>query len=556
MINGGASPTIHVRKGDRLVVHLSHANAIRGLSIHWHGFEMKDKQAYDGVTGVTMCPIPVGATFVYNFTVDELPGTYWYHTHSHASTLQWHDMVAGMLIVHDGPVPAETATSPKSYGNERLLHFGDMFEDNPHARMLNSIGGLHPVISRGLAGDVVGTLPWWGAILNGAETETAGTAINVEAGQTYRFRLLCGNGLYGLNFSIPGLKLTVIATDASPLPVPFETDLLFMYPAERYDVEIIIPSSWDGETYLISARTHENPEQGYDHNINGLLRVGASAPYVVSQFIEGPEEPVAFNCYPGQMRKGTCNSFASITEDVAGVASTWDYSPENTDTHELDFFFNAPPQFGHFVRVNGEKWTQHANPHYPLIGNEYPYRPHNHTVFLDLDLGRTAIVILRTSARMHHPMHFHGLKFEVIEQYTVDQDEHCWIVACEMTDKYKSSSELNRLKKIPYTGVLKDTIVMPAGGVSVIRFPVDNLGAWIAHCHILLHLDDGMTLIVRQGTPEAHRQIAMPANMPECAPEDELFIEPSCDCFFDEDLLRFTQLEDDWKCSRPHLCFH
>lgn len=556
MIEGGA-PTIHVQRGDRLVVHLSPANAIRGISIHWHGFEMKGNQAYDGVTGVTMCPIPSGTTFIYNFTVDETPGTYWYHTHSHSTTSQWHDLVSGMLIVHDAPVPLAAAASPLSYEKERLLFFLDIFEDNPHGTMLNSIGGMHPAISRGLAGDVVGTLPWWGAVLNGAESETNGTVVNVEAGETYVLRILCGTGLYGLNFSIPGLKLKIVATDGSPVPDPIETDLLFMYPAERFDIEISIPLDMDGSTLLIAARTHENSEQGYDHTINGLLRVGSSAPYHAFPFMKLPAKPEAFNCYPGQLKRGTCKSFASILDETGVVSSTgWDYGEDNTDTFDMDFFFNAPPQFGHFVKVGDEPWTQHVNSHYPLIGDDYPYRPHNHTVFLDLQLGRTAIVILRTSARMHHPMHFHGLKFEVLEQYTVDQNEHCHITACVMTDKYKDSSVLNRLKRMPFTGVLKDTIVMPAGGVSVIRFPVDNVGAWIAHCHILLHLDDGMTFVVRQGTPDEQRAITMPAGMPVCVPEEVLFTQPACDCYFDIDQLRFTQLKDNWKCSRPHLCFH
>ena len=556
MVNGGPGPTIHVQRGDRLIVHLTPANAIRGLSIHWHGFEMKGNQPYDGVTGVTMCPIPTGSTFVYNFTVDEIPGTYWWHTHSHSSTAQWHDLVAGMIVVHENEVPAEAYVNSMSYDNERLLFFHDMFEDNPQGRMLNSIGGMHPVISRGRAGDVVGTLPWWGGLLNAAESESNGTVVDVEAGKTYVFRILCGTGLYGLNFSIPGLKLRVIATDGAPVPDPFEVDLLFMYPAERFDIEVTIPSEMDGSTLMIASKTHENPKQGYDHTINGLLRVGADAPYRVSPFIPLPKEPIAFNCYPGQIDKGSCNTFASINRHSDGVESSWDYSVENTDTFVLDFFFNPPPQFGHFVRLDEGTWTQHANPHYPLIGDNYPYRPHNHTVFLDLEMGRTAIVLLRTTARMHHPMHFHGLKFEVLEQYTVDQEEHCNIAACELPDKYDDSSELKRLKKMPYTGVLKDTIVMPAGGVSVIRFPVNNLGAWIAHCHILLHLDDGMTLIVRQGSSEAHRNIELPDDMPECFPEEDLFVEPACKCYFDVDLPVLSQLQDDFKCTRPHLCFH
>lgn len=76
-INGTFGEAIHVSKGDRLIVHLSPSSAVSGISIHWHGFHMKNRQAYDGVVGVTMCPVRSWSTFVYNFTVDEIPGTYW-----------------------------------------------------------------------------------------------------------------------------------------------------------------------------------------------------------------------------------------------------------------------------------------------------------------------------------------------------------------------------------------------------------------------------------------------------------------------------------------------
>jgi iron transport multicopper oxidase len=556
MINGGKAPTIHVQRGDRLIVHLTPTSAVRGISIHWHGFEMHDKQPYDGVVGVTQCAIPSGTTFTYNFTVDEIPGTYWYHTHSHDFTYQWNDMVAGMIVVHENPVPEEAEHNPMSYENERLLMYHDMFKGYSGSRMLEAVGGLHPSISRGLAGDVVGTLLWWGALLNGAESNTNGTIVNVEPGQTYLFRILCANGLYGFNFSIPGLKLKVVATDGAPLPTPIEIDILFIYPAERFDIEVKFPISMEGQTLQIEARTHENIEQGYDHTIRGLIRVGRSAPYQLTKFIPVPKEPHVFNCYIGQIKNGKCYTFASILKHTSIPSSPdWDYSAENTIVQNVYFYFNVPPQFGHFTRQGNDPFTQHVTPHYPMIGNQYPYQLHNHSVVIDFELGKTAIIILQTNTRMHHPIHFHGMKFEVLEQYTVDQNIHCHVTACDFPDEY-SEEKINFLKNMPYTGVLKDTVVLAAGGATVIRFPVNNVGAWIAHCHISLHLDDGMTFIVRQGTIEQHRNIPMPSDMPICMPLEHVEEEPACDCYFDIDSLRFVQLPSTWHCSRPYLCLH
>jgi hypothetical protein len=189
----------------------------------------------------------------------------------------------------------------------------------------------------------------------------------------------------------------------------------------------------------------------------------------------------------------------------------------------------------------------------PLIDSRSPEELHPSTVLLDLELNTTAILILRTSGRMHHPMHLHGVKFEVLEQYSVDLSENCHVFACKLPDRY-TSEKIAELKKMPYTGLLKDTIILPAGGAVVLRFPVDNPGSWLAHCQILLHKDDGMTFIFREGGSKASRSIALPEDYPVCPAPSTQMIMPSCNCYFDEDSL--SQSPDDWICSRSYLCLH
>lgn len=75
-------PPIHVQAGDTLSVILKNSLQTSGLSIHWHGFEMTNALEYDGVVGVTQCPISPNTQFRYEFKVEETPGSYWWHTHS------------------------------------------------------------------------------------------------------------------------------------------------------------------------------------------------------------------------------------------------------------------------------------------------------------------------------------------------------------------------------------------------------------------------------------------------------------------------------------------
>lgn len=75
------SPTLTVRVGDTFRVHI-HNHLTGGLSLHWHGFEVRKTPWHDGVTGVTQCAIPNGAYEYVEFVIEEYPGTYWYHSHS------------------------------------------------------------------------------------------------------------------------------------------------------------------------------------------------------------------------------------------------------------------------------------------------------------------------------------------------------------------------------------------------------------------------------------------------------------------------------------------
>ena len=189
------APAIHVRTGSNLTVSLTNGLVVGdiGLSIHWHGLDMKGAQVFDGVVGLTQCPMTLNNSFVYRWLVDEEPGTYWYHTHGRVMFPENQiDLIRGPLIVHEAnaSIPASALQDPYQIGNERIL-FYIMFNDTPS----------DPI-----------------EVLNGE----AFPIIDAENGE-YRFRIINGGGETAYFFSIDDYNLTVIATDGYSVE-PYETE--------------------------------------------------------------------------------------------------------------------------------------------------------------------------------------------------------------------------------------------------------------------------------------------------------------------------------------------
>jgi hypothetical protein len=125
LVNGEfPGPTIQCRSGDRLRIHVINQLADEGISIHWHGLQMRNANSMDGAVGFTQCPIPAGKKFTYEFDVDEeQSGTFWWHAHSQT---QRGDGMYGGLVVHK---PAETLSEMEVYGykKEMMLLIGDWY---------------------------------------------------------------------------------------------------------------------------------------------------------------------------------------------------------------------------------------------------------------------------------------------------------------------------------------------------------------------------------------------------------------------------------------------
>lgn len=88
-------PTIEAVEGDRVRIYVTN-KLPEPTSVHWHGVLLPS--GMDGVSGLSQAPIPVNATFKYEFTLRQ-HGTLMYHAHYDEMVQQGLGLM-GMFVIH------------------------------------------------------------------------------------------------------------------------------------------------------------------------------------------------------------------------------------------------------------------------------------------------------------------------------------------------------------------------------------------------------------------------------------------------------------------------
>mmetsp|Transcript_29962 Transcript_29962/g.55135 ORF Transcript_29962/g.55135 Transcript_29962/m.55135 type:complete len:1142 (-) Transcript_29962:1277-4702(-) len=601
-------PPIHVQVGDTLSVSLKNSISTTGLSLHWHGFEMTNALEYDGVVGVTQCPISPSSKFVYEFVVEESPGTYWWHTHSGTLGIHAINAIHGPLIVHpegeekkqlvdnlnsyavaNSLASAEDASmgdanTPWYYGNERILFFKDGFVHSEAIMVEKSMGGLNEAVSVDDRGYTVGSEAWEFGTCNGGMREI----VPVSAGKTYRFRLINGGVHYGLRINIADLKMKVIAADSEPVE-PLVVDEVFIHVAERFDVEVTIPKDWaEGDSFWIRADSAESTHQGYQNGIRAILSVIADdsgstkTDAVLFSHKKGVHDPeanirspivrnddhVTLNCFEkesfGEFSPGgRCLQITKLSQSkTSNERRMQSYTEEEAEVHFIDSHFQPPPQFSHFMRLDDGPFYQHVNPLKSMLDPSFQQDDmHPNAAVLHVPAFSTVILVWRTTSLMDHPMHLHGLKMQILDIAIPNKREDCTLSQCKLNSLYKSHEDIRALASSipPSKAVLKDTFIIPAGGAVVTRIHTHGPSLWYSHCHLELHHIDGMAFILNVGNYAGSLgRTQLPTDYPSC---DSPFVQtqiqyPSCDCYKNPNTILGNQLNSDYKCSRAHLCHH
>ena len=260
-VNGSVpGPLIRLQEGEPVKL-----NVTNGLdedsSIHWHGLLVPFQ--YDGVPGVSFPGIMPGQTFVYDLPPIRQAGTYWWHSHSGMQEQAGH---YGPLIIEPaGPDPIQadreyvlllsefTPLHPHTIMNKLKKGEGyfnyqqrTMTDDYPLSAEERRMWAEMRMMPTDII-DVTGSTYTY--LANGFGPDEMPEFL-FNPGESVRLRVINGSAMSFFNIRIPGATMNVVAADGLPVrPVPVQEFQIGT--AETYDV-VVEPT---GEAMTIVAES-------------------------------------------------------------------------------------------------------------------------------------------------------------------------------------------------------------------------------------------------------------------------------------------------------------
>ncbi len=339
-------PLLRARQGDRLAIAVENALP-QPTAVHWHGLRLDN--AMDGVPGVTQQPIPVGATFDYEFALPDA-GTYWYHSHA-KSMEQIERGLYGPLIIDESDAPDVDQDITIVVDDIRLEQDGT----------ITSFDNFHDLSHAGRIGNL------W--LANGQ----IDPAYPLKRGERVRIRLISAANARVFTLGVQGLEGWVVALDGMPLADPQALpDELVLAPAQRMDLIVDVTTD-QNEAFLI---TFER-DGGYaiaHFPVSGPAAAARSGRVIL------PPNPV----YPIDLVQARTATLLIEGGAMGGMRAA------RVDGEQLDARSLAGR--GLFWALNG------------IAG-----RPE--TPLLDLSLGESARIGMANNTAFPHAMHLHGMHF-------------------------------------------------------------------------------------------------------------------------------------------------
>jgi CopA family copper-resistance protein len=268
-VNGSlAAPILRWQEGERVTLRVKNSLA-HDSSIHWHGMILPSNM--DGVPGLSFAGIKPGETYEYQFDVNQ-SGTYWYHSHS---GFQEQTGVYGAIVID----PKEP--DPVAYDRDHVVILSDWTDEVPekvyaklkkmshyYNRRERTAGNLWQEIKDKGVGKTWSERAMWNQmrmsetdiadvtgetytfLMNGMTPDDGWQAL-FNKGEKVRLRFVNAAAMTIFDVRIPGLKMTVVASDGQNIE-PVSVDEFRIGVAETYDV-IVEP---DGDSaYSIFAQS-------------------------------------------------------------------------------------------------------------------------------------------------------------------------------------------------------------------------------------------------------------------------------------------------------------
>ncbi|OCH84564.1 laccase 2 [Obba rivulosa] len=440
-----------------VVNQLSNETMLESTTIHWHGLFQKGTAWADGPAFVSQCPIATGNSFLYDFSVPDQAGTFWYH--SHLAT-QYCDGLRGPLVVYDPndaylsdyDVDDDTTVITLADWYHTAATLGPRFPTQADATLINGLGRYS----------------------GGPESNL--TVITVESGKRYRFRLVSISCDENYVFSIDDHEMIVIEADGVETQ-PVTVDSIQIFAAQRYS--FILNATEAVDNYWIRA-TPDLGTTGFTDGINSaILRyVGANdtdpttASNTTNLLSELDLHPLTNAAAPGAASQDPGSVDVSMNLELG-------FDGTNFTINGATF---VPPTVPVLLQILSG--AQSATDLLPS-GSVFTL-PSNSTVQVTLAAG--------TVAGGPHPFHLHGHTFSVVRSAG--------------SDTYNYDNPVQR-----------DTVSIGADGDNVtIRFDTNNPGPWFLHCHIDWHLNAGFAIVFAEDTADIASANPVPDSWSDLCP--------------------------------------
>ncbi|GAB4833958.1 Laccase-4 [Ancistrocladus abbreviatus] len=504
-------PTLHAREDDTVLVKV--VNHVKyNVSIHWHGIRQLRTGWADGPAYITQCPIQPGQSYVYNFTITGQRGTLFWHAH----ILWLRATVHGAIVIlpkHGVPYPF-----PKPH-KEEVVILAEWWKSDVEAVVNQALNdGLAPNVSD------AHTINGHPGPLSSCPGQ-GGFNLQVESGKTYMLRIINAALNEELFFKIAGHKLTVVEVDATYVK-PFQTDTIVIAPGQTTNA--LLTADKGAGSYMVAASPFMDAPVAVDNNTaTATLHYTGTVGSTATTFLTRP---------PPQNATPIANQFINSLKSLnskkypAKVPITVDHDllftvslginlcptciPTNgfrvvADINNVTFVMPTTALLqAHYSNISGVFTTDFSG-HPPHTFNYTGAPPTNMqtvtaTKLYRLPYNATVQLVLQDTciiAPENHPIHLHGFNFFAVGRGIGNYDPK------------------NDPKKFNLVDpVERNTMGVPSGGWTAIRFRADNPGVWFLHCHLEVHTTWGlkMAFLVDNGKGPNESVLPPPKDLPKC----------------------------------------
>lgn len=457
-------PDIHVNKGDRVELYLTNAiDKDIETSLHFHGLfhntSYGNQNQMDGPVMVTQCPILYGETYLYNFTVGDQVGTYWYHAHAGA---QYGDGMRAAFVIHDPEEPFE-------YDKDLVIQLSDLYRQPYYDVSDAFLSRYNPTGAEPIPQNIL-----FNNTLNGT--------LDFKPGETYLLRFI-NSGLFVSQYiSIESHDMVIVEVDGVYVK-PNTTDLIYVATGQRISVLVNAKEKDPGRNFALTQIMDESMLDVVppDLQLQWTHQVAYNREYSWPESIDlGDLENAAEEFYLQPLDN------RELYDDY-DVQITFDVRMKNLGDGVKYAFFNNISYVDPKVPTLTTALTSGKLANDPRI-----YGDNINAYVFEKD--EIVEIVLNNYDTGKHPFHLHGHNFQLVQKSPAFHEDENFPEEDQdkMTVPYNESAPLMDFPSHPVT---RDTVLLEPNGHLVLRFKANNPGIWYFHCHVDWHLVQGLAAV-------------------------------------------------------------